>query len=123
VIKTLMGDDAGEERKVLEDMVKAGKLGKKSGEGFYRWKDGKPQRDADAHQGHDLETLAERLMKPYFDECRACLDDRVVADADLLDAGMIFGTGFAPFRGGPMHYLEHRERAQGERSTADKEQS
>jgi 3-hydroxyacyl-CoA dehydrogenase/enoyl-CoA hydratase/3-hydroxybutyryl-CoA epimerase len=105
VIDTLMGDEAGEDRKILEDMVKAGKLGKKSGEGFYRWVKGKPQRDADAHKGHDLDALAEKLMQPYFDECRACLDDKVVEDADLLDAGMIFGTGFAPFRGGPMHYL------------------
>ncbi len=106
VIKTLVGDDAGEERKVLEEMVNAGKLGKKSGEGFYRWKDGKPQRDGDAHKGHDLDKLAGQLMLPYFDECRSCLGDKVVEDADLLDAGMIFGTGFAPFRGGPMHYLE-----------------
>ncbi|RFF27956.1 MULTISPECIES: 3-hydroxyacyl-CoA dehydrogenase NAD-binding domain-containing protein [unclassified Wenzhouxiangella] len=115
VIKTLMGDDAGEDRKVLEEMVEAGKLGKKSGEGFYRWKDGKPQREDDAHKGHDLKKLAEQLMQPYFDECRSCLADKVVEDADLLDAGMIFGTGFAPFRGGPMHYLETRE--------ADKEAS
>ncbi|MEE4304560.1 MAG: 3-hydroxyacyl-CoA dehydrogenase NAD-binding domain-containing protein [Wenzhouxiangella sp.] len=115
VIKTLMGDDAGEDRKVLEEMVDAGKLGKKSGEGFYRWKDGKPQRDGDAHKGHDLDKLAGQLMQPYFDECRSCLNDKVVEDADLLDAGMIFGTGFAPFRGGPMHYLESTE--------ADKEAS
>jgi 3-hydroxyacyl-CoA dehydrogenase/enoyl-CoA hydratase/3-hydroxybutyryl-CoA epimerase len=32
----------------------------------------------------------------------------IVADADLIDAGLIFGTGFAPFRGGPMHYLATR---------------
>jgi len=115
VIKTLMGDAAGEDRKVLEEMVEAGKLGKKSGEGFYRWKDGKPERDGDAHKGHDLDKLAGQLMQPYFDECRSCLEDKVVEDADLLDAGMIFGTGFAPFRGGPMHYLEHRQ--------ADKEAS
>jgi 3-hydroxyacyl-CoA dehydrogenase/enoyl-CoA hydratase/3-hydroxybutyryl-CoA epimerase len=44
-------------------------------------------------------------MEPYFEECRACLGDRIVEDADVLDAGMIFGTGFAPFRGGPLHYL------------------
>ncbi len=105
VIDTLMGEQAAEDRKVLEEMVKAGKLGKKSGEGFYEWKKGRPQRDPKAHEGHDLNDLAERLMQPYFDECRACLADQVVEDADLLDAGMIFGTGFAPFRGGPLHYL------------------
>lgn len=106
VIDTLMGDRAGEDRKILESMVEAGKLGKKSGEGFYRWRDGKPVRDSKAHEGHDLDALATELMQPYFDECRACLADKVVEDADLLDAGMIFGTGFAPFRGGPLHYLE-----------------
>jgi 3-hydroxyacyl-CoA dehydrogenase / enoyl-CoA hydratase / 3-hydroxybutyryl-CoA epimerase len=111
VIDTLMGEDAGEDRKVLEEMVKAKKLGKKSGEGFYRWKKGKPQRDPKAHEGHDLDALAEKLMQPYFDECLACLDDEVVETADLLDAGMIFGTGFAPFRGGPLHYLETRSSA------------
>lgn len=111
VIRTLMGDEAGEERKVLEDMVAAGKLGKKSGEGFYVWKKGRPERNADAHRGHDLKALAERLMQPYFDECRACLADKVVEGADLLDAGMIFGTGFAPFRGGPLHELATREKS------------
>ena len=45
-------------------------------------------------------------MQPYFEECQACLKDRIVDNADLLDAGMVFGTGFAPFRGGPMYYLE-----------------
>ena len=46
-------------------------------------------------------------MFRYFNEAVACLREGVVADADLLDAGMIFGTGFAPFRGGPMYYLDH----------------
>ncbi len=109
VIDTLMGEQAGEDRKILQDMVEAGKLGKKSGEGFYRWSKGKPQRDDGAHVSHDLKALAEQLMQPYFDECRACLDDQVVENADLLDAGMIFGTGFAPFRGGPLNYLDSRE--------------
>jgi len=121
VIDTLMGDEAGEDRKILEEMVKARKLGKKTGEGFYRWSKGKPQRDSSAHEGHDLDALAKDLMKPYFDECRACLKDKVVDDADLLDAGMIFGTGFAPFRGGPLHYLESRAADHG--SDADQKES
>jgi len=105
VIQTLGGDGAASAK--LESLVAAGKLGKKSGEGMYRWKDGKPQRErqTSAATSH-LDALAERLMEPFFAECRACLADGVVADADLLDAGIIFGTGFAPFRGGPLHYLE-----------------
>ena len=120
VIETLMGESAAEDKKVLEKMVKAGKKGKKTGEGFYRWKKGKPQRDSKAHEGHDLDALGAKLMQPYFDECKACLADEVVESADLLDAGMIFGTGFAPFRGGPLHYLESRD---GTTGTTDNEES
>jgi len=109
VITTLMGDSAGEDRKILEAMVADGKLGKKSGRGFYEWKKGKAQKDGNAHRGHDLDALAKRLMAPYFAECESCLADGVVADADLLDAGMIFGTGYAPFKGGPMHTLETKQ--------------
>ncbi len=118
VIDTLMGEEAAEDRKVLEEMVNDGKLGKKSGEGFYVWKKDKPQRDPKAHEGYDLDHLAEQLMRPYFEECRACLDDAVVEDADLLDAGMIFGTGFAPFRGGPMHYLSDRAETESSEESA-----
>jgi 3-hydroxyacyl-CoA dehydrogenase/enoyl-CoA hydratase/3-hydroxybutyryl-CoA epimerase len=48
-------------------------------------------------------------MEPFLAECQAASADAIVADDDLLDAGIIFGTGFAPFRGGPMHYLEQQE--------------
>lgn len=124
VIDTLLGDAAGEDRKVLESMVKDGKKGKKTGEGFYKWEKGKPVRDDDAHKGHDLDALAEELLKPYLDECLACLRDDVVADSDLLDAGMIFGTGFAPFRGGPVHYIESTDaKASADDSLLDKARS
>ncbi|NKI34472.1 3-hydroxyacyl-CoA dehydrogenase [Wenzhouxiangella sp. XN79A] len=109
VIDTLLGDAAGEDRKVLESMVESGKKGKKTGEGFYKWDKGKPVRDDDAHKGHDLDRIAKDLIQPYLDECLACLRDDVVEDKDLLDAGMIFGTGFAPFRGGPVHYIENTD--------------
>jgi 3-hydroxyacyl-CoA dehydrogenase/enoyl-CoA hydratase/3-hydroxybutyryl-CoA epimerase len=89
----------------IADKVEAGKRGKKDGQGFYVWKDGKPEKpkvDPNYRAPADLE---DRLILPLLNEAVACLHDGVVADADLLDAGVIFGTGFAPFRGGPIQYI------------------
>ncbi|MBT8063251.1 MAG: 3-hydroxyacyl-CoA dehydrogenase, partial [Gammaproteobacteria bacterium] len=116
VVGSLGGEAAASERQTLQALVDAGKLGKKSGEGFYRWEKGRPKKNDDAVEGHDLDALAKDLMKPYFEECRACLGEQLVDDADVLDAGMIFGTGFAPFRGGPLHYLRTLQDA-GQHST------
>ena len=87
--------------------VEAGELGRKTGKGFYRWEDGKPVRervDATAAAA-DLE---DRLILPMVNEAVACFADGVVDDLDLLDAGVIFGTGFAPFRGGPIQFARDR---------------
>jgi len=108
VMEMLGGEDAAEDATLLKSYVEQGKLGKKSGEGFYQWKKGKPVKDARASEGVNLQSLAEELMAPYFEECLACLEDEIVADSDVLDAGMIFGTGFAPFRGGPIFYLAQK---------------
>ena len=92
----------------LDLMVKSGKLGKKSGEGFYVWEKDKPQRedpDDDDFKESELKRLGEELVKPMLEECEKCLAEGVVESADHVDAGVIFGTGFAPFRGGPLHYL------------------
>jgi len=107
VITMLRGEAAAEDIAVIKSLVDEGKLGKKSGQGFYLWKKGRPVKNMNAVEGINLKSLADELMQPYFDECRACLADGIVADRDTVDAGMIFGTGFAPFRGGPMYYLEN----------------
>ena len=85
--------------KRLDELLKAGKLGKKTGEGFYRWEKGKAVKGpADPV----TEALVNRVMDPYLAEAKKAVDEGIVADADLADAGLIFGTGFAPFRGGPL---------------------
>ncbi len=92
---------------VLIDLVAAGKLGRKSGQGFYTWTGGKPQRNL-APIPPIPPDLEDRLILPMLNEAVAVLRERIVADADLLDAGAIFGTGFAPFRGGPVATARQR---------------
>jgi len=87
----------------LQARVAAQKLGKKTHEGFYLWKDGKPIKPAAAVLTAPVD-LIDRLILVLVNECVACLRERVVEDADLIDAAVIFGTGFAPFRGGPLAY-------------------
>jgi 3-hydroxyacyl-CoA dehydrogenase/enoyl-CoA hydratase/3-hydroxybutyryl-CoA epimerase len=88
----------------LERLVAAGRLGKKSGGGFYTWKDGRAEKTETQFDKAELVRLGRELVTPLIDECERCRDEGVVESADLVDAGVIFGTGFAPFRGGPLHY-------------------
>src|SRR5690606_29153731 len=91
--------------KRLEQMVDARQLGKKTGRGFYEYDDkGKPKKDRSRAHGGPAD-LQDRLIFPMLNEAVACLREGVVEDAELLDAGVIFGTGFAPFRGGPANYI------------------
>ena len=100
-------DDGGLD--ALRALVTAGKLGRKSGQGFYAWADGKVVRAAAPGTATAAPPdLGDRLILPLLNEAVACLREAVVSDADLLDAGVIFGTGFAPFRGGPLTYARSR---------------
>jgi len=91
----------------LAKMVDDGLLGRKSGQGFYVWEDGKANKPpGDGRNPPD--DMEDRLILPMVNEAVSCLSDGVVSDADLLDAGVIFGTGFAPFRGGPINYARER---------------
>lgn len=108
--KELAKNGAGGEAqapKALLDKVALGQLGKKTGQGIYRYEKGKPVKAAAAAVTPEL---TESLIEPYLAEARAVRAEGIVADADLIDAGLIFGTGFAPFRGGPLHYLAEESR-------------
>jgi 3-hydroxyacyl-CoA dehydrogenase/enoyl-CoA hydratase/3-hydroxybutyryl-CoA epimerase len=108
VVTMLGGEATKNEAALLQEKVDAGELGKKSGKGFYTWEKGKPKRaDADTSR-YAIEEITESLMQPYFEACESALADGIVEDEDVLDAGMIFGTGFAPFLGGPLHYLKQK---------------
>ena len=106
VAKNLTAHLGGIVPATLQKKVADGHLGRKSKTGgFYRYAKGKIVKKHVA-LGQKHPELADRLIVAMIKESRMCLDEGVVADADLLDAGMIFATGFAPFRGGPMHYAE-----------------
>ncbi len=82
-----------------------GKRGKKDGQGLYKWENGKPVKPELPKDYKTPIDLEDRLILPLLNEAVAALHDGVVEDSDLLDAGVIFGTGFAPFRGGPIQYI------------------
>jgi len=89
----------------LQQLVANGCLGRKTGCGFYTWKKGKAVRSRVTGSRQQLENITDRLILRLLNESVSCMREQVVGDGDLLDAGMIFGTGFAPFRGGPVHHI------------------
>jgi len=106
MLRSSLNRDMPDAPQWLKDKVAKGELGKKTGKGLYDWKDGH------AVKAHEDVTpspdTADRLILPMLDACMTCWREDVVTDDEVLDGAMIFATGFAPFRGGPMHYARTR---------------
>jgi 3-hydroxyacyl-CoA dehydrogenase/enoyl-CoA hydratase/3-hydroxybutyryl-CoA epimerase len=93
----------------LREKVNKGELGKKTGKGFYTWRDGKAEKSSSAvATARPTQEMIDRLVLPMSNVCVACLREGIVDNADVVDGAMIFGTGYAPFRGGPLNYARTR---------------
>jgi 3-hydroxyacyl-CoA dehydrogenase/enoyl-CoA hydratase/3-hydroxybutyryl-CoA epimerase len=109
MLRSKFGDSLPPTPAWLREKVAKGELGRKTAKGFYLWKDGK----ADKAQGPVSATppspeMTDRLILPMSNVCVAALREGIVDDADAVDGAMIFGTGYAPFRGGPLNYARTR---------------
>jgi len=92
----------------LRDKITRGELGRKAGKGFYVWKDGKAEKGGAQGTARPTDEMIDRLILPISNVCVACLREGIVENADVVDGAMIFGTGYAPFRGGPLNYARTR---------------
>ena len=96
----------------LREKVARGELGRKTGRGFYAWRGGKAEKlpGPPGPQGLTEPTpeMIDRLVLPMSNVCVACLREGIVDNADVVDGAMIFSTGYAPFRGGPLNYARMR---------------
>ncbi|HZR86685.1 MAG TPA: 3-hydroxyacyl-CoA dehydrogenase NAD-binding domain-containing protein [Bradyrhizobium sp.] len=92
----------------LREKVIRGELGRKSGKGFYDWRDGKADKLQTTTQPQPTDEMTDRLILPISNVCVAALREGIVDNSDMVDGAMIFGTGYAPFRGGPLNYARTR---------------
>lgn len=99
---------------LLGKMLEAGLLGRKAGKGFYvhnKGKEPQPNREAVAlrtkgERKFGREELQRRMVLLMVNEAARCLQEGIVESAGDVDFGMVMGTGFAPFRGGPLRYAD-----------------
>jgi 3-hydroxyacyl-CoA dehydrogenase/enoyl-CoA hydratase/3-hydroxybutyryl-CoA epimerase len=111
MLRSKFGDSLPPTPAWLRDKVANGELGRKTGKGFYTWKDGKADKTSAGGTSPDArptDEMIDRLVLPMSNVCVACLREAVVDNADAVDGAMIFGTGYAPFRGGPLNYARTR---------------
>lgn len=108
-LRASVGEEWPEVPGWLAAKVEKGELGRKSGAGLYRYRNGEPQKeDTEPPEEAAAEALRDRLVLPMLNAAVACLRAGVVEDPDIADAAMIFGAGFPPFRGGPIAYARAR---------------
>ena len=109
MLRSKFGDQLPPTPAWLRDKVAKGELGRKTGKGFYIWKDGKADTAASSPSAAPPSAeMIDRLMLPMSNVCVACLREGIVDNADVVDGAVIFGTGYAPFRGGPLNYARSR---------------
>jgi 3-hydroxyacyl-CoA dehydrogenase/enoyl-CoA hydratase/3-hydroxybutyryl-CoA epimerase len=109
MLRSKFGDSLPPTPAWLRDKVANGELGRKTGKGFYVWKDGKADKGSGATaSAAPTAEMIDRLVLPMSNVCVACLREGIVDNADVVDGAMIFGTGYAPFRGGPLNYARSR---------------
>ena len=106
VAENLSQSFGAEPPQMLHDMVAAGELGQKSPRGGFYEYEGSGRRHKRSFPAPDSD-LTDRLILMMLNEAAACYSEGIVDDTDLLDAGVVFGTGFAPYTGGPMQYARH----------------
>ena len=90
--------------KLLKSKCREQTLGRKTGSGFYEWSENRAVRSRESLEPKVSDKMARRMLAPMVDECRKAVQEGVVDSADDADAGMIFGTGFPGFRGGPINW-------------------
>jgi 3-hydroxyacyl-CoA dehydrogenase/enoyl-CoA hydratase/3-hydroxybutyryl-CoA epimerase len=109
MLRSKFGDQLPPTPAWLREKVAKGELGRKTGKGFYTWKDGKADKGPRPETGPRVsDEMIDRLVLPMSNVCVACLREDIVDNADVVDGAMIFGTGYAPFRGGPLNYARTR---------------